>query len=143
MDNILEVCTDFPEMTIRPGECLLEEGTKSGLLFVLIEGEFEIVKDGFQINKVSEPGPIFGEISVLLDIPHLASVMALSVSRLHVIENPKEVLRSNIDIPILLSSVLAQRLNGVTSYLFELKNQLGDDFDQLVVVDQVLETLVD
>lgn len=69
--------------------------------------------------------------------------MALSVSRLHVINNPKGFLRSNIDIPILLSSVLAQRLNGVTSYLFELKNQLGDDFDQLVIVDQVLETLVD
>jgi len=122
----------------------LEEGTKSGLFFVLTEGEFEIVKEDFQINKVSEPGAIFGEISVLLDIiPHLANVMALSVSRLHVIDNPNGFLRSNIDIPILLSILLAQRLNGVTSYLFELKNQLGDDFDQLVIVDQVLETLVD
>ena len=130
-------------MTLKPGECLLEEGSKSGLFFVLIKGEFEIVREGFQINKVSEPGSIFGEISVLLDIPHLASVMALEVSRLYVIEDPQKFLRSNIEIPILLSTVLAQRLNGVTSYLFELKNQLGDDFDQLVIVDQVLETLAD
>ncbi len=69
--------------------------------------------------------------------------MALSNSRLYVIENPQSFLRSNIEIPILLSNVLAQRLNGVTSYLFELKNQLGEDFDQLVIVDQVLETLAD
>ncbi len=143
MNNLLEVCKDFPELTLKPGEYLLEEGKKSGLFFVLIEGEFEIVKEGFQINKVSEPGSIFGEISLLLDIPHLASVMALSLCRLYVIEDPKEFLRSDIEIPVLLSTVLAQRLNGVTTYLFELKNQLGDDFDQLVVVDQVLETLAD
>lgn len=130
-------------MTLKPGECLLEEGARSSLFFVLIEGEFEIVKQGFQINKVSEPGSIFGEISFLLDIPHLASVMSLSVSRLYVIENPHGFMRSNIEVPIMLSRVLAQRLNGVTSYMFELKNQLGDDFDQLVIVNQVLETLAD
>ena len=130
-------------MTLKPGECLLEEGARSSLFFVLIEGEFEIVKQGFQINKVSEPGSIFGEISFLLDIPHLASVMSLSVSRLYVIENPHGFMSSNIEVPIMLSRVLAQRLNGVTSYMFELKNQLGDDFDQLVIVNQVLETLAD
>lgn len=130
-------------MTLKPRECLLEEGARSSLFFVLIEGEFEIVKQGFQINKVSEPGSIFGEISFLLDIPHLASVMSLSVSRLYVIENPHGFMRSNIEVPIMLSRVLAQRLNGVTSYMFELKNQLGDDFDQLVIVNQVLETLAD
>lgn len=143
MISLLDICKGYPELVLKPGEYLIEEGTKSGLFFVLIEGEFEIVKEGFQINKVSEPGSIFGEISVLLDIPHLASVMALSNSRLYVIENPQSFLRSNIEIPILLSNVLAQRLNGVTSYLFELKNQLGEDFDQLVIVDQVLETLAD
>lgn len=110
---------------------------------MLIEGEFEIVKQGFQINKVSEPESTFGEISFLLDIPHLDSVMAISVSRLCVIENPHGFMRSNIEVPISLSRVLAQRLNGFTSYMFELKNQLGDDLNQLVIVDQVLETLAD
>ncbi|HSG31935.1 MAG TPA: cyclic nucleotide-binding domain-containing protein [Thermodesulfobacteriota bacterium] len=143
MINLLDYCRDFPELSLKPGEYLLEEGTRSGLFFILIEGEFEIVKQGFQINKVSEPGSIFGEISALLDIPHLASVMALSLSRLYVIEDPMEFLRSNIEIPLHLSTVLAQRLNGVTTYMFELKNQLGDDFDQLVIVDQVLETLAE
>lgn len=143
MTNLLELCKVFPKLLLKPGEYLLKEGAKSGLFLVLINGEFEIVKEGFQINKVSEPGSIFGELSVLLDIPHLASVMALSKSSLYVIEDPNSFLRSNIEVPILLSNVLAQRLNGVTSYLFELKNQLGDDFDQLVIVDQVLETLAD
>ncbi len=143
MINLLDYCGDFPELSLKPGEYLLQEGTRSGLFFILIEGEFEIVKQGFQINKVSEPGSIFGEISALLDIPHLASVMALSLSRLYVIEDPMEFLRSNIEIPLHLSTVLAQRLNGVTTYMFELKNQLGEDFDQLVIVDQVLETLAD
>ncbi|NIP39530.1 MAG: cyclic nucleotide-binding domain-containing protein [Candidatus Dadabacteria bacterium] len=142
MTNLLDYCEDFPEVSLKPGEYLLEEGTKSGLFF-LIEGEFEIVKQGFQINKVSEPGSIFGEISALLDIPHLASVMALSLSRLYVIEDPVEFLRSNIEIPLHLSTVLAQRLNVVTSYMFELKNQLGEDFDQVLIVDQVLETLAE
>ena len=147
--SLLKYCEDLPEISLIPGDYLIREGKKSGRFFVLIEGSFEIIKENLQINKVSEPGSVFGEISVLLDIPHLASVVALDKSRLFVVGNPKEFLRSNNSISYIISTILAQRLNTVTSTLIDIRHklsksqimELGYDFN--VLVDEVLENLTD
>ena len=81
MRTILSFCQDLPEAIFGPGEVLLAEGKKEELLYILIEGELEVLKGDFQINTVSEPGAIFGEISVLLDLPHMATVKALTPTR--------------------------------------------------------------
>ncbi|MBI3795814.1 MAG: cyclic nucleotide-binding domain-containing protein [Deltaproteobacteria bacterium] len=80
MREILSFCQKLPETTFSPGETLLAEGRKDKILYILIEGEVEILKGDFQINTVSEPGAIFGEMSVLLDIPHTATVKTLTPS---------------------------------------------------------------
>ena len=40
-----------------------------------------IVKEDVEIAKVTEPGAVFGEPSVLLDQPHTAHVRALEMRR--------------------------------------------------------------
>lgn len=147
--NLLKYCNDLPEISLIPGDYLLREGRKTGRFFILIEGSFEIIKENLQINRVSEPGAVFGEVSVLLDIPHLASVVALEKSRLYVVGNPTKFLQSNTDILYSISTILAQRLNTVTSTLIDLRHNISRNQDQEpsydfnVLVDEVLETLTD
>lgn len=142
MRTILSFCQNLPEATFSPGEVLLAEGERTGILYILIEGEIEVVKGDFQVSTVSEPGAIFGEISVLLDIPHTATVKALTASRAYVVQRANEFLQSQTDITYQLARLLAQRLYGVTTYLVDLKSQFEDQESHLGMVDAVLETLV-
>lgn len=142
VSSILEQCRDIPVRSFAPGAILLTEGEKSGLLYVLLDGEVEIVKGDFQINLVSDPGAIFGEVSVLLDIPHMASVRALTPCRAHEIKGGSAFLRSNQEITFHLALMLAQRLQGVSTYLVDLKHQFMDHENHLGMVDDVLESLV-
>lgn len=142
MRTILSFCQDLPEVTFGPGEVLLAERERVGVLYILIEGEVEVLKEDFQISTVSEPGAIFGEISVLLDIPHTATVKALTTSRMYVVQRASEFLQSQTDITYQLARLLAQRLHGVTTYLADLKRQFEDQENHLGMVDVVLETLV-
>ena len=74
MRRLLEYCPpEMPQRKVAAGEVLLEEGKRAGVLLILIEGAVEIVKGDYQIDLISEPGAVFGEISVLLDTPHTAT----------------------------------------------------------------------
>lgn len=138
----LELCRDVPVRAFEPGAILLAEGETSGLLYILIEGEVEIVKGDFQINTVSDPGAIFGEISVLLDIPHMATVRALTGCRAHQVRDANAFLKANQGISYHLAELLARRLHGVSTYLVDLKSQFAGHDNHLGMVDDVLETLV-
>ena len=142
MRTILSFCQGLPEKTFGPGEVLLAERGREGILYILIAGQVEVLKGDFQINTVSEPGAIFGELSILLDIPHTATVRTLSPSRAYVVERAGEFLQSHTDISYQLAKLLAQRLHGITTYLVDLKSQFEGQQDHLGMVDEVLETLI-
>lgn len=141
LQRMLEFCADLSERSLARGEVLLEEGATSGELYVSIEGEFEVLKEDFQIRTVSEPGSIFGEVSVLLGIPHTATVRALTPCRVHVVGEAKAFLRSHRDVAYGVAELLAQRLHSMTTYLADLKNQYEDQEDHLGMIDEVLEAL--
>ena len=83
MDSILEYCKGLHVKSYNSGEVLLNEGDTSGKLLVLIEGEVEVVKGSHIINNVSEPGAIFGEISVPFHLPHMATVTTVKTSKFY------------------------------------------------------------
>ena len=142
VNPILELCKSVPVRTFAPGASLLAEGKKSGLLYVLIDGEVEIVKGDFQINVVSDAGAVFGEISVLLDLPHMATVRALSKCRAHEVRNGDEFLKAHPEIAHHLAQLLARRLHGVSTYLVDLKQQFASHENDLGLAVAVLESLV-
>ena len=74
----------LPVTNYQVGEMVLAASTTSGTLLVLKTGAVEVMKDGTQIAEVSEPGAVFGELSMLLDQPHTADVRALEVTEFHV-----------------------------------------------------------
>ena len=141
MGGMLDFCADLPERSFAAGEVILEEGTTSAALYILIEGELEVLKGDFQIRTVSDPGAIFGEVSALLGIPHTATVRALTACRVHAVDEANAFLRSHRDIAYGVAELLAQRLHSITTYLADLKRQYEDQEDHLGMVDEVLETL--
>lgn len=142
MSNILDQCAGLPEVQLAPGTILLAEGEKSGKLYILIDGEFEVSHGGVQIANISTAGSVFGEMSVLLDAPHTASVTAVRASRAFFVADVETFLRSAPQVLHHIAALLALRLQCVTGYLADLKRQFAERNDHFGMVDEVLETLL-
>ena len=142
MREVIPHCKGLPEKTFAAGEVVLKEGLKTGLMYILSSGSVEVVKGDFQINVVSEPGSFFGEMSILLNQSHMATVRALEPARFYVVNDPRAFVESHPDIILALAKLLAKRLHTVTSYLVDLKRQFEDNEDHLGMVDEVLESLI-
>ena len=142
MTSIVDLCADLPVARFEPGKVLLPEGETSGRLYVLLDGEVEVVRGETQINTVGEAGALFGEMSILLGLPHTATVRALTPCAAHVTEDGAGFLKSHPELSHHLAQLLAQRLHGVTTYLVDLKRQFEGDGGHLGVVDEILESLV-
>ena len=65
---------------LTAGEVLFQQSTMGDLIYVVSEGEFEIVREladgGEELVKVAGPGDYFGEIGVLFSLPRSATVRA-------------------------------------------------------------------
>jgi CRP/FNR family transcriptional regulator, cyclic AMP receptor protein len=140
--NLCNFCSAYPEQTFHAGELLLNQGEKSGRLLVMIDGAVAVVRDGIEVVTVETPGAIFGELSLLLDKPHMASVVAQAPTRAHVIDNGQDFLRSTSEVIFEVARVLASRLHMLTSYLGDLKQQFADKGDDhFVMVDAIIDCM--
>ena len=142
MESVLELCEGLPERQVAAGELLLEKGVIDNKLYVLIEGELEVSDEDIQIDVQSEPGSIFGEMSVLLDAPYTATVKGFAPSRVYVVDDAAVFLESHPSITFLVARLLAYRLKGATDYLVDIKRQFADEHNHLGMVDQVLVSLL-
>ena len=142
MKPVLDICRSLPERRFEAGKEILVEGKKTGVLYVLVEGSVEILKGEFQISTVAEPGAVFGEISLLLDCPHMATVKTLAPCRFHVVNKARDFLRKNPDLCIHLAALLAQRLRSVTGHMMEMKEQFKEAGNHLVMIHKVLDSLL-
>ena len=142
MPDILEYCKGRKAETFKSGAILLEEGAEDHKLFVLIEGQVEVLRKGTQVSYVDEPGSLFGEMSVLLDMPYSATVKALSTVKAYVIDDPIGFLGSQAEIALELAALLARRLYYTTSYLVDLQQQAAGRREDLDIVDKILAQLV-
>ena len=80
---------------IAPGMALIEQGGMTGSLYVLKDGELEVVRDGKYVTTIKTPGAVIGEMSVLLNTPQTATVRAVSEVDYFVIDDAIEVLRTH------------------------------------------------
>jgi CRP-like cAMP-binding protein len=63
----------LPLTSHQAGETVLSAASTTGRLLILKEGAVAVVKEGIEIARVTEPGAVFGEFSVLLSQPHTAA----------------------------------------------------------------------
>jgi putative ABC transport system ATP-binding protein len=86
-DHVVELApalasTNRPPETVHleAGEVLFEQSTMGELIYLVSEGEFDIVREladgGEELVKVAGPGDYFGEIGVLFHMPRSATVRA-------------------------------------------------------------------
>ena len=142
MASILDYCVGVPRREFPAGTILLSEGETSGCLYILAEGSVEVLRGGTQIAVVAEAGAVFGEMSVLLNRPHTATVRTTSPVGAFVFDDAESFMKSNPEIAFFLGRLLAERLNAATTYLVDLKRQFEGQGNHLGMVGEVLETLI-
>ncbi|HEX4140983.1 MAG TPA: cyclic nucleotide-binding domain-containing protein [Candidatus Methylacidiphilales bacterium] len=141
MDLFLEMFRGHPVQAVTAGETLIEQDSRTGRLFILIEGKVEVIKNGEVVAWSSQPGDILGDISALLDLPHTTTVRATRDCRFYVFDNAREFLERNPAVSVHLCELLARRLVSVTSYLAEIKRQFAGH-DHIGMIDEVLDKLM-
>lgn len=86
-DEVLEYLVKaLPVIVVNPGESVFREGDQAREMFVVLDGECEVLKRGKRGIEARVallgPGDWFGEMSILDVQPRSATVMALAPSRL-------------------------------------------------------------
>jgi CRP-like cAMP-binding protein len=123
------------------GVSVIKQGATGGPMFVIIQGEIEVLRDNVRVAKISEPGAVFGEMHVLSGCPHAVTIRTLKPSSFAIIENPRQFLASSAEASLYVAELLAARLNTMNKYLVDVKQQY-EGHDHLGMVDDVLNCLV-
>src|SRR6267378_1691144 len=142
MRAILDYCTGGIQRSVSAGTLILHEGGTTGHLYVLIEGRLEVIKGDTVVASVSEPGAVVGEMSVLLDRPHTATVRAASDSTIYEFGDAAAFLRDQPAVALLIAQLLAQRLNVATTYLADLMHQYAGHGNHLSMVGELLQSMI-
>ena len=142
MRAVLDYCIAGNKISVTEGALIIREGETTGHLFVLIEGKLEVVKGDTVVASITEPGAIVGEMSVLLHLPHTATVRAAANSSVYEFSDAAGFLRTQPAVALLIARLLAQRLYVATSYLADIKRQYAGHGDHLAMVGEVLESMI-
>jgi CRP-like cAMP-binding protein len=142
MRAVLDYCKDGIQQSVAAGGLIIHEGQTTGHLYVLIEGRLEVVKGDTVVAVITEPGAVLGEMSVLLDQPHTATVRAASPSTVYEIGDAASFLREQPAVALLIARLLAQRLNVATTYLADIMQQYAGHGDHLAMVGEILQSMI-
>jgi len=142
MPGLLELAAGLPRRTLSAGEVLVREGHPVEALYVLVEGTLRVQRGGVAVTTVGQPGACVGEMSLLLGVAATADVVAVTPSTVAVVEDAHAMLDDEGDLTLELARVLAARLQAMTTYLVDLKQQYADHEGGLGMVDVVLGTLM-
>jgi CRP-like cAMP-binding protein len=100
----------LPLVTYQAGETVIADGSRTARVLILTKGAVAIVKEDTEIAKVTAPGAVFGELSVLLNQPNKLEVRALETSQFQVAD-AAVLLRQN-PIAIHVAMALARQLDN-------------------------------
>lgn len=78
----LEVLAGVERRVCRPGDVLVQEGSPGTSLFIIVEGEVKVMRQGLGTQPLTlaimGEGEFFGEMALLYEGPRLSSVVATS-----------------------------------------------------------------
>lgn len=111
------VAHEFDEEAFPEGQRVLRQGLSGSGLYVILDGEAHVVRDGEEIARLGR-GDFFGEISILTDGQPTSDVVAATLLRCLVIPRP-DVERFLLDRPQVMLRMLrseASRLRGMLEW---------------------------
>ncbi len=138
--TILEAAAALPVTVLGPRGVLVAEGARTGTLYILKSGDLEVVRDGSVVARLGEPGSVVGEMSVLLELPHSATVRSRMGAEVHVIDDPAAFLDANPAIARQIAETLALRLHKTTALLIDLRQQMKERQD-MEMADKIFALL--
>ena len=136
---MLVLSAHLPEIEFAAGDAVVREGGATGSIWVLVSGALRVLKGNTEVNTITNPGALVGEMSVLLGIDHSATVEATQPSTLRLAADGHDLL-ADPAITKLVAVGLAERLSFVTTYLADLTQQYAD-VPGLSMVSEVLSRL--
>ena len=118
----------FAELrTFRPGAVLAIEGQRGGVLYILSQGTLEVLRGDTVVTRLTERGSLVGEIAMLLERPHTASVQAVTEVEVFVIEDALRALQSRPEWMLQIARLLAQRVVATTNALVESRRTVPEE----------------
>jgi CRP/FNR family cyclic AMP-dependent transcriptional regulator len=129
MATIFEAALGLPVTMLGPQAVLVAEGARTGKLYILKSGDLEVVRENSVVAGFSESGAVIGEMSVLLDQPHSATVRSRNGAEIYVIDDPVAFLDRNPFVAREIARSLAQRLSKTTSLLVEMRHRAKERED--------------
>ena len=139
---MLDYCRDLPMRSLAAGDVLIEEGVRHGGMLVLVSGAVAIERAGVAFARIDTPGAVLGEMSVVLDKAATATVRASSDVEVYAIAEPLDFLRDKPGAALAVLRLTAARLDGMTQYLVDVKQQYTARNDHLGMVDGILDVLL-
>lgn len=114
MTSLLDTLKEAPEAVFEPGAVVIRQGGELNRIYILVEGEIEVVKGDVSLYKISKPGSTFGEMSTLLGIRPTASILAEKRTTFKIIEDPAAFLVDNAPATLEIARLLAHRVRWLT-----------------------------
>ncbi len=120
-----------------PGEVIFFEDEESQDLYLLAEGQVEVLKGQVTISQVSQPGAVFGEMSFLLGAKRTATVRALGQTKVLRIppDQIEPLARRYPELSLEMTKLLAQRLDHTSQALHGLQELCDLLADAVIFTD--------
>lgn len=140
MDAILDAVKSYPTTKLGPRTVLVNEGARTGKLYVLKSGDLDVLHEGSSVASFGEPGDVIGEMSVLLNVPHSATVRTRLGAEVFVIDDPDRFLEDNPRAARHIAKTLAIRLQKTTALLVDVRHQIKER-DDSQMLDKIFALL--
>jgi CRP-like cAMP-binding protein len=142
MSDLIALSADLPLQTVPAGAVVIAEGSPPERMLILVSGAVVVERDGVAFARIDAPGSVFGEMSVVLDRPATATVRATEDAQLRVVDDPMTFFAERPSAAVAVLRMTAARLDGLTRYLVDVKQQFAHAEGHLGQVDQILDRLV-
>jgi CRP/FNR family cyclic AMP-dependent transcriptional regulator len=139
--DVLDATAGMPRVTVGADNIVIREGLPLEALYVLESGTVLVTRDGVEVSTIGQPGALFGEVSMLLRSPATATVRTATPCTFRVVSDPHKFLADHPRVTLGVATLLARRLDALTRYLVDLREQYADRDDHLGMVDTVLQSL--
>jgi CRP/FNR family transcriptional regulator, cyclic AMP receptor protein len=115
-----------------PGDRIIEQGQEDQRIFILLHGEFDVLKDGEPVASITDSGEVFGEVAVVSGERRSATVIArkptlcLVIDQQFLQELKPEKTNASYYAALygFLSRILAARLQTTAGRLAEVEHEL-------------------
>ena len=143
MRAVLDYCTGGIQRPVPAGTLVLHEGSKTGHLFVLIEGRLEVIKGDTVVAVHHRAGRDARARCRCCSISRIPRPCAPPpIQSIYEFDDAASFLRDQPAVALLIARLLAQRLNVANTYLADIMHQYAGHGNHLSMVGELLQSMI-